>query len=139
VAIHRGRSAPRSIFYWEMAMTALLDPNLGDRLAKLCGSTHDGERATAAAKADALVRQLGLTWQDVIVLPIGHTRLMVMSPTIADWQKMASLCFARRAYLNPREREFIESMLRWRRKPTERQLDWLIALHARLQSAGADR
>jgi hypothetical protein len=39
-----------------------------DRLAKLCGmfgSAHAGERAAAAAKADQLVRNLGLTWFDV--------------------------------------------------------------------------
>ena len=39
------------------------------RLAKLCGlfsSAHAGERASAAAKADALVRSLGLRWPDVL-------------------------------------------------------------------------
>ena len=51
-------------------MTTLLDPNAADRLAKLCGmfgSNHDGERATAAALADRLLRQQGLTWGDVII------------------------------------------------------------------------
>lgn len=50
-------------------MTALLDPNIADRLAKLCGmfgSDHDGERASAAAMADKLVRALGLTWSEII-------------------------------------------------------------------------
>lgn len=49
-------------------MTAL-DPHVADRLAKLCGlfgSDHDGERATAAAKADQLIRSHGLRWADVI-------------------------------------------------------------------------
>jgi hypothetical protein len=51
-------------------MTALLDPNTADRLAKLCGlfsSHHDGERSAAAQKADQLVRGLGLTWPDIIL------------------------------------------------------------------------
>ena len=49
-------------------MTAL-DPHAADKLAKLCGmfgSDHDGERATAAAKADQLIRSRGLRWSDVI-------------------------------------------------------------------------
>jgi hypothetical protein len=47
-----------------------LDDSAADRLAKLCGmfgSNHDGERASAAALADKLVRQLGLTWREIIV------------------------------------------------------------------------
>ena len=50
-------------------MTALLDPQAADRLAKLLGmlgSYHDGEALTAARKADQCIRQLGLTWGDVI-------------------------------------------------------------------------
>ena len=46
-----------------------LDPTLAERLAKLCGmfgSDHAGERAAAAAKADALLRSHGLTWFDVL-------------------------------------------------------------------------
>ena len=49
-------------------MTAL-DPHAADRLARICGmfgSDHDGERATAAAKADQLIRSHGLRWSDVI-------------------------------------------------------------------------
>ena len=57
-------------------MTAL-DPHAADKLAKLCGlfgSDHDGERATAAAKADQLIRSHGLCWSDVIApVPISTT------------------------------------------------------------------
>ena len=38
-------------------------------VVKLCGlfsSSHDGERASAAAKADAIIREHGMTWADVI-------------------------------------------------------------------------
>ena len=40
-----------------------------ERLTKLCGmfgSNHAGERANAAAAADRLVRQAGLTWHDIV-------------------------------------------------------------------------
>ena len=55
-----------------MSERTLLEPRVADRLAKLCGmfvSDHDGERAAAAAMADALVREHGLTWRDVIRVP----------------------------------------------------------------------
>ena len=59
-------------------MTAL-DPHAADRLAKLCGlfsSDHDGERATAAAKADQLIRSRGLRWADIIspLPPLSTTK-----------------------------------------------------------------
>jgi hypothetical protein len=47
-----------------------LATDIAQRLAKLCGmfgSDHAGERATAALKADRLVRDQGLTWPDVIL------------------------------------------------------------------------
>ncbi len=46
-----------------------LDKLAAARLARICGmfgSNHAGERASAAAMADSLVRKLGLTWPDVI-------------------------------------------------------------------------
>ena len=49
-----------------------LDPRAANKLTKLCGlfsSDHDGERASAAAKADELVRSNGLRWSDVISMP----------------------------------------------------------------------
>ena len=54
-----------------------LDPHTADRLTKLCGlfsSDHAPERATAAAKADQLIRSHGLRWSDVIApVPTGTT------------------------------------------------------------------
>ena len=50
-------------------MTALIDTSATERLCKLCGmfgSAHDGERASAAAMADKLVRSLGVTWPEII-------------------------------------------------------------------------
>jgi hypothetical protein len=111
----------------------LLDPHAADRLAKLCGmfgSDHDGERATAASKADEFVRSLGLTWRDVIVAP--PLVPSIPSSTATDWQRMAAFCNARRHLLSEREVEFIRSMLGWRGKPTERQQEWLTGIYARL-------
>ena len=115
-------------------MTATLDPTTAERLAKLlgmCGSAHAGERAAAAAKADQLLRSLNLTWHDVIVAP----------PTAPaeslPWRYMVEWCSERQAQLRPREREFIESMLEWRREPSERQRTWLADIYSRLSGAEA--
>jgi hypothetical protein len=46
-----------------------LDQQTAELLTKICAmfcSNHAGERASAAAMADSLVRQRGLTWQQVI-------------------------------------------------------------------------
>ena len=104
------------------------------KLLGLLGSDHDGERATAGAKADALVRKLGLTWADVIVLPAPR-RASSISAT--DAQQMASYCHRHYALLTGREFDFIRSIRRWHGDLTERQASWLCSIYARLhQGAG---
>ena len=50
-------------------MGQLLDPRVAERLAKVCSlfsSGYAGERATAAAVADEIIRKHGLTWPEII-------------------------------------------------------------------------
>jgi hypothetical protein len=120
-------------------MSAWLDDATADRLTKilgLLGSSHDGERAAAAAKADALVRGAGLTWRDV-VMP---------SPPIApqlegqgSWRVLAAECHEHQAILPTREREFVGALLTWRAEPSPKQLAWLTAIHTRLHGAAGCR
>jgi hypothetical protein len=120
-----------------MTARAQLDPHSADRLRKLCGmlgSQHDGERAAAAQAADRLVRELGLTWSEIIAPPIvpdqwQPARCWRASNT--DWQRMAQFCHARRWSLSQRQREFVESVLNWR-ELSEKQKDWLTAIYAHL-------
>jgi hypothetical protein len=122
---------------------ALLDPQAGDRLAKLCGmfgSVHDGERATAAAKAGALVRSLGLTWRDVIAVPapgIAPRQAPRSWPVSRDWQRMAEFCRLRCWRLSERERRFIDSISRRQGELTEKQQSWLVDIYARLHCGAA--
>ena len=61
-------------------MTAL-DPSSAEKLAKVCGlfgSDHDGERASAAAQADRLVRQAGLSWQQILLPKIAPSTVEQM-------------------------------------------------------------
>lgn len=121
-----------------MTTRALLDPRSADRLRKLCGmfgSAHDGERASAAAMADKLVRTAGLTWNEIIAPPIVPNEWRPMRywrDGSSDWQRMAQFCHVRQWLLSEKERRFVRSMIDWRGEPTERQREWLLDLYARL-------
>ena len=63
-------------------------------VVKLCGmfgSDQIGERATAAAKADAILREHKLTWQDVIrPAPSHETMIRVCienDAAFSDWER----------------------------------------------------
>ena len=105
-------------------MTALLDPATVDKLAKLCGlfsSAHDGERASAAAVADRLVRGLGLTWPEII-LPRRYT---------VDEQ--IGVALANREALTLWERGFIYSV-NGRRALSPKQQDLLASIAAKARA-----
>jgi hypothetical protein len=113
---------------------AQLEPATADRLAKILGmlgSDHDGERAAAAAKADQLIRGLGLTWRDVIAPPIAPNipRIRPGRAGESDWQRMARFCHARQGQLSLRDRDFVRTILCWRGTPTAKQQSWLIDLY----------
>jgi hypothetical protein len=114
-------------------VTAVLDPKLTDRLAKICGllgSDHAGKRAAAAAKADALVRSFGLRWTDVISVPLVPADSV--SPDSVSWQDALAVCLDNIHDLDPRSRAFVQSLSRWRGEPSARQLDWLFDIYARV-------
>jgi cupin superfamily acireductone dioxygenase involved in methionine salvage len=110
-------------------MSTYLTSDEASRLAKLCGmfgSDHDGERAAAAAKADQLIRERGLTWRDVILLPSASSNLT------SDWQRMAAYCQAHHPKLNAKELKFVRTMLNWRGEPSEKQAKWLTDIFVRV-------
>jgi hypothetical protein len=118
-----------------MTTHALLDQHSADRLAKLCGmygSDHAGERATAARKADELIRSAGLTWREIVTPPI-----IPDAPRIRAWARMAAFCHERRHQLSSWDRDFVRSMLNWHGEPSEKQQDCLASIFARLCSEAA--
>jgi hypothetical protein len=57
-----------------------------------------------------------------------------------DWQSLAHWLCENPQFLQGREFEFVDSMARWRRGPSARQLDWLQAISRRYQTpAGLSR
>ena len=117
-------------------MNALLDPSTADRLAKLCGmfgSNHDGERASAAAMADSLVRRLNMTWHEVISSspPTSSSRPTSSRARPCPRSDCSDLSIEELFHyallaeadgqLNSWERRFLINIC-GRRKPTERQI-----------------
>lgn len=114
--------------------TALLDPRAAERLCKLLemlGSNHDGERAAAAWKANEFIRQLGLTWHDVI-----RIRNETNVSRLPDWPQMARACRMQAHRLTPREFDFINNIAMAEFEPSEKQLKWLRAIYRKF---GGDR
>jgi hypothetical protein len=100
-----------------------------DRLAKICGlfgSDHDGERAAAAARADRIVRDAGLTWPVVLGGEshgvVRHNRSrhrVVLTPgeilarhgaKLTGWEKRFLTSLVRRGNWSPRQREILDEI-----------------------------
>lgn len=110
-------------------MTALLDPVDATKLAKICGllgSDHLGERAAAAAMADRIVRDLGLTWFDVVAPP----RLSVGCSAIGE---KVALALRNIGAMSQWERGFLYSVA-GKRKLSSKQLAILEELVAKAEA-----
>jgi hypothetical protein len=84
-------------------MKQALQPKLADRLARILGmlgSDFDGERAAAGAAATRLLREAGLTWEDLVrpcatpeppPLPAGHraraVQALMRGTLLTDWER----------------------------------------------------
>ena len=118
-----------------------LDPRSIERLVKLLGmlgSNHDGERAAAALKANALVRDHGLVWSDVIPTPHAErrpndARAKNQDDQKVDWRTMRDFCAQRSHLLRPREQAFVDHIDSWRGALTEKQSAWLVSIYTRVK------
>lgn len=114
-----------------MAMITQTDAT---RLAKICGmlgSNHDGERAAAALKADSMVRDLGLTWQDVIA-PTAVTRPAPPPKRRIDWLDAQPHNLLPLPIWTDWESEFLESV-QYRSRISPKQ--WAIITRLREQAS----
>ena len=122
-----------------------LDPRSIERLVKLLGmlgSNHDGEHAAAALKANALVRDHGLVWSDIIPTPHADrrpndARAKNQDDQKVDWRIMRDFCAQRSHLLRPREQEFIDHIDSWRDALTEKQSAWLVSIYTRVKKLAA--
>jgi hypothetical protein len=76
------------------------------KLLGMCGSEHAGERAAAAAAADRLLRERGLTWADALNPPPVERKL----PELGTWRQTVRACLAQPGSLRPWEVGFLRDL-----------------------------
>ena len=97
-----------------------------DRLGKLLGmlgSDADAERALAGAKADALVRERGSSWSEII----DHLRAL-RAPVNRTHRDDARECLELVGVWTAKELSFLFNLARRRKAPTADQAEWLARL-----------
>jgi hypothetical protein len=125
-------------------MNALLSTAERDRLIAILGmlgSDFDGERASAALMASRLLKNAGLVWADVVVVPQIGSRQERQRHGPSDpfpgrsWYDIAARCGEYPQYLDAWELEFIEGLRRFPRL-SPKQFAKLSTIVARLRARG---
>ncbi len=105
--------------------------DIRNRLALICGmfgSAHVGERAAAAAKAHEIVRELGVTWQDVLIFPEGRAEM-------AEVRRCARTLLKHTELFSQFEINFLNTLKRYTRPLSQKQRDLLAQLVERLEES----
>ena len=99
-------------------MSLPLDPGTVDKLARICGlfsSEHDGERSSAAAMADKIVRAHGLTWPQIIA-PQSHSNAAQIGVVLANlealttWERGFIYSINGRRTLSPKQQALLDDI-----------------------------
>ena len=128
----------------------MLPPDKRTRLVRLCGmlgSDHVGERAAAGLKANQLVRELGLTWDQVITSGGAESKTENKQEqwekkwsswenqkkpwgdqTKAGHVQMAEFCINSNVFWTKWEKEFLQNVVTFH-YPTDRQIEILTKLY----------
>ena len=116
-----------------MANLSMPDLERLERILGMLGSSHDGERAAAALKANELITNRGVTWADLIasLKSAGGVPAGGMLPHWSDAQE----CLRSSETWSDREADFLRNMTRKRKAPTPAQAEWLADLLARVRLA----
>src|SRR5262249_51209541 len=105
-----------------------ITPTIG-KLLRLLGSDKDGEVVASARALRRVLQGAGLDLHDLARMVEGSDE--------REWRKMVRHCRSKGDRLSAKERDFVDSLMRWRGKPTERQLIWLTAISERLREKAA--
>jgi hypothetical protein len=124
-------------------VTARLD-QIAPRLKKLLlmlSSDREGEVVNAARLIGSTLQDAGHDWHDLAgaltelaVQPQrdSHAREHRDSDSVG-WREQRAFCLEHVCRLRDREREFIDSLGRWRGPLTEKQASWLSAIYQRIR------
>ena len=103
--------------------------DLRKRLALICGmfgSHHDGERAAAASKAHGILQELGVTWEQILVLPESTAEM-------AEVRRKARTLLKHADLFSDFEIKFLNNLRRYTRSLSQKQRDLLARLVERLE------
>jgi hypothetical protein len=107
------------------ALPATITPTLG-KLIPLLGSDKSGEVVATAAAIGRVLEANGLDW---------HSLAAAVAPMVdEDWRNTLAYCSRHAAQLSAKENDFLKTLTHWRGEPSERQLDWLEGIAAKLRS-----
>jgi hypothetical protein len=109
------------------ALPATLIPTLRKLIPPLA-SDHDGEVVATVRAIERVLKSAGRDLHDLAAC-------LGAPANDADWRVDLTYCVQHIDLIDERERDFVRTLARWRRKPTEKQLDWLAAIADRLRGA----
>jgi hypothetical protein len=100
-----------------------ITPTLGKLIPRLA-SNHPGEVVATAAAIGRVLEANKLDWHDLAA---------AVAP--ADgWHDTLAFFAMHADQLSAKEKDFLRTLAHWRGKPSEKQLDWLEAIAAKLRS-----
>lgn len=105
-----------------------------EKLLLMLSSNQDGEVIGAVRAVERTLRSVGADWHDLVAALLRPVPASSFG-SHREWCAMREFCAQHQDELQPREREFISDLARWRGALTEKQSAWLVSIHARLKRA----
>jgi hypothetical protein len=110
-------------------LVAKLDP-----LIRRLASIHDGEVVATARAIERRLRAERFDLNDLAETVRRQAPPLAPQQPQPAWREMRSFCLQHRSRLSARELEFVTDLGRWRGSLTDKQFNWLSAIHARLSA-----
>ena len=111
-----------------------LSTKIARLLCLMIGTDKPGETVAAADATRRTLAAAGLDHHDLAAVVEAGLRVpLVPDDGSEDWKSVALFCRHHRDRLGEKETEFLETILQYRRSPTERQLQWLHDIHVRIR------
>jgi hypothetical protein len=119
------------------------------KLIRLLASEIDGEVLAAVRALGRALKQSGCNFHDLAsIVEVPSTAPSARAEadlrnhfggddgeTELPWQRMVNVCIGHPGCFTSKERQFLQTMQRWRGTPTRKQLNWLLALFERVRRA----
>jgi hypothetical protein len=124
-----------SAFASSTAIVTSIDTARVGRLILMLSPTSPGEVVNAASALGRTLQRCGKDWHDLAAAATNFGQQQPPQPghySEWHWRSAAEFCAAHPEYLNAWEVGFISSIVKWRRTPTEKQLDCLEGIRQRV-------